>query len=373
MPKNILVIFIPLLLFLVSCQEVYDADIRKRDDFLVVRALVTDREGEHIVQLKNTVAYGQRLNQEPERNAVVYVDDGEGNRFDFQETEPGIYIHNGGFAVENQTYILHIELADGHVYQSLPQRLNEVQPLDSIYGEFMSKLQDIPDHNNELVPTWVQGIELYTDLDMSGDFARRLRFEPQLLIQYSQIVAVEVCYEYVPQDSSFCDMYDDDDPPWLFCRTKVPLGTEINLTRPVFDMPTGDTYQHNLGFVPRDKRFYPLKFNGQFDRRILLARQYGLTEDAFEFYRDIIEQMTAENALFDPIATQITGNIICTSDPERIALGLFEVAGASVQSFVMNHEPLDRNDIWLKEIPDLSFLPDHRCHLETIPEFWIYY
>lgn len=366
--------FFSFILLLISCTEVWDGNIKPADDLLVVKALITDQEGPQTVELYNTAGYGQRAQQSPQSGAIVYVQDEMGQQWMFNETTAGKYIIDNLIAQTGKAYVLHVELEDGSRYESAPQILQTVLPLDTIIAESASSFIDMYDHDLELVPEWVQGVELYTDIDMEAGFSRRIRFVNEVMFQYNVVLRNRlVCLQYLPGNYLVCNHIDPLDPPRMSCRTRLPLNDVVNLTMPGMDLPVGDVYQHNLGFAPLARRYYNLFFPGLLDRRVLITSQYSLTDEAFNFYRQIREQLLAENAIFDPVPTQITGNMRSVSDPDRAVIGLFEVAGKTSQTFVFSHEPWQTGSVWLKEIDDLSFLPQHECLLETIPDHWIFY
>lgn len=368
---------IPLLFWVLTtlgagCTQIYDAEVEITEDLLVVNALLTDQLSSQEVRLYNTDAYAQSIEQEPEENAVVYIEDSGGTRFYFTENEPGVYVHDSLDAHQGEIYTLHIALSGGAQYQSLPQKLTPAAALDNLYADFTMESIDFHDHNNEIVLEEAEGFTIFSDLNFQSASSEHIRFDSEVMFQYQMVIPVELCPVYIPEDPLFCTIYTPQDPPRLYCRTKIPLHDVPDLAEPDFQNANPDFLQHQLGFIPFSRKYYPLSFSGRVDRRILLISQFSITTEAFLFYKQMREQLFAENALFDPVATQIRGNIFCTSDPDRIALGLFEVAGKSSQSFVMGYEPLTSEDTYVREIPDLSFLPRHQCFLEIIPPHWIY-
>jgi hypothetical protein len=43
--------------------------------------------------------------------------------------------------------------------------------------------------------------------------------------------------------------------------------------------------------------------------------------------------MDADNKLFDPVTPQIIGNMTCTSDPDKLALGFFETSSVEYLAY----------------------------------------
>jgi hypothetical protein len=63
----------------------------------------------------------------------------------------------------------------------------------------------------------------------------------------------------------------------------------------------------------------------------ILVRQRAISEEEYEFWLEL--QKTTQNVggLFDPMPAQVTGNLICTSDPEEPVLGFFSAGNVVEQ------------------------------------------
>ena len=66
---------------------------------------------------------------------------------------------------------------------------------------------------------------------------------------------------------------------------------------------------------------------------VIFAWLYSIEEKAFKYWENIKKQIYAEGKLFDPLATQVCGNIKCISDPSRLVLGYFSTSSGSNYSF----------------------------------------
>ena len=66
---------------------------------------------------------------------------------------------------------------------------------------------------------------------------------------------------------------------------------------------------------------------------ILETRLYSLNQTSAIYYRELNDQLSYEGKLFDPVAVQLKGNMTCVSDPDKPALGLFEVSSCTAKSY----------------------------------------
>jgi hypothetical protein len=53
--------------------------------------------------------------------------------------------------------------------------------------------------------------------------------------------------------------------------------------------------------------------------------QYGTSKESYEFHDKLNSQFSAAGSLFDPVQTQIEGNILCTTTPSKKVFGFFDL------------------------------------------------
>lgn len=116
--KKIALLF--LLLPLLSCEEVVDVDLEESDPRLVIEAsLLWDfpqARNPLAVRLSTTAPYFEE-EIPPATGAQVRVFDAEGTQYEFRETEPGLYLHEGFVAEEGESFQLEVIYED-QVYQA---------------------------------------------------------------------------------------------------------------------------------------------------------------------------------------------------------------------------------------------------------------
>ncbi|MBT8223691.1 MAG: DUF4249 domain-containing protein, partial [Eudoraea sp.] len=169
----------------VSCLEEIDLETFAEENFvpsLVVESTLSDEIKNQVVYLSRTdvrtdletdtiynpfvpLGIGPRDSVTVEGNARVRVRVNGTNDINFLEAEPGTYISEVPFAVENNTsYELFIQTADGAYYRSDPVALTGKAELTNIYAERMT---------NEF---GIEGVAIYIDAtELEGD-AKNYRY-----------------------------------------------------------------------------------------------------------------------------------------------------------------------------------------------------
>jgi len=61
-----------------------------------------------------------------------------------------------------------------------------------------------------------------------------------------------------------------------------------------------------------------------------------LNNETYLYYKSLNQQMLSEGKLFDPVAAQLIGNIKCTTDPMKKAIGFFEASSVSYFEYVVD-------------------------------------
>ena len=118
------------------------------------------------------------------------------------------------------------------------------------------------------------------------------------------------------------------------------MGDDENITEERSKTANPEIKDHYLCFIPKGTSSYGFK-TSQSASIIYYYRfkQYTINEDTYNFYEEANSQLAASGKLFDPITTQLYGNMECTSDPSRIVLGLFEVSSVTQAAFVITKSP----------------------------------
>jgi hypothetical protein len=322
--KRISFLFIIQVFLIVSaCKQIYDPHLAETGETLVVEALMTNDPETYYVKLSSTIPYNSTFTDRPVTNASVSVTDVTDNSILlFSETRDGYYTFtadSGARGVIGHSYVLHIVTTEGERFESLPELLNGTSGLDTVYGQL--------EERNVLIESTSDGSTLYkkvaylnimADIKNTEPVSRGIRFRPKWL--WEMIDYHEDCSFNCPPPTYIWKYYEDGQ--YSISETKDHQGLR--------EQPAGSVQLAYFKMLYHEQHLAYI---------VLILNNYYLNEDSYGFYKDVKEQLAANNAIFDPITTQIEGNIQCLNDPEKKALGLFEVSSHETCVFMVTPDP----------------------------------
>jgi hypothetical protein len=363
---------------LISCYKPYTANVESDEEILVVDGMITNETVSHKISLNYALPFYSDNTRKPLNSANVYVSDDLGNSFPFRESGNGYYKSDSlEFTGQpGRTYTLHIETPDGEIYESGLQRLNPEYCPDTVYAE--ADYQETISRFNQLVIT-VRGANILADIISESDTLPKFRFTSDLVEQYFYALEIPPPIFDPPLYSFYC---------W---QTDVIL-PDINLT--------GNEYSSNKSIVNRqeiyfidDATYVEGKVYGLGSRqpdfsykasatnnrqsfsvshRILYLNQYSLNNETYLYYRSMDAQLRSEGKLFDPIAVQLTGNIKCTTDPDKKVYGFFEASAVSRTAYIIGFRNHRNDEYLITRTPYLHPPEPDGCWINNVPPFWIH-
>ena len=363
-----------------SCSRVYDPHVHIAGKVLVVNGIITNKTDGYHVGLTYAMPFNSDEKGSPASSASVYVTDDLGNSYKFNERNKGDYVSDSlQFTGQTgHTYRLHITTTDGTEYESDPQKiLPEVSP-DNVYAEFDN--QEIFNGTTGLKVN-THGASIFIDIRNQSD-----TIASNLVMQYYYYKTIPVI-----RDRYIFEFY---------CWQTINANANIDLT--------GGEYSINSAYVKKfpacflddniyvwaiiynclvnladttgsaiedGYKFYDIK------HRILYLNTYTLNSETYLYYRSLYEQMQSEGKLFDPVASQLTGNIKCITDPEKKALGFFEASAVSHSAYIVDFRNLNNSQPSVIKTPCVLPPVPYGCQINrlgigsvhhNIPSFWIY-
>jgi hypothetical protein len=305
-------------LMITGCVEQIDLVSERELVLLVVEGGITTGQGPHNIRLTQSSRFGSALEgfTAPVRDAIVSVRDSEGRVTFFQEVdELGNYQTPVDFrATLGLEYILQIETFDGILYQSLPERVFPVSDLDEISFEY----QVLPT-TDPLIQT--RGVEFFVEFSDPADetnFYRWINSATHTVLANPELFVDSETGAPAPKDC--CNLCYRDELP----DQSVQILRDNNVD--------GSDLRRSVAFVEDDG----IRFRELYLMRV---EQLSLTQDAFEFFSLLNEQLNIDGDLFDPPPATLRGNLVNLADPDEIVIGYFYASDASVDSiFVSNAE-----------------------------------
>jgi len=314
----------------IGCTEIYIPDVNSGTSALVVEGLITDGSGPFTVKLTEALPYSSDsvLDSRTVTGAKLKVTDSENKTVELTEAGNGVYSLPAVFKSRvGNSYKLHIETTDGNIFESSAEKLLPAQTYDSIRG--VNDTQKYIDKNN--FTRLVEGTDLRVDLFKSvtpSDQPTLCRFKSDITVQYS--------FNY--------NLPDTTNWHWVcFGWEGFRLTTNENITADNSLSATPVILNHSLGFVPIGTLNYGFPTNESASIYYYLRiSQYTVTKDAYKYYQDANNQLAASGKIFDPVTSQLYGNMKCLNNPTKIVLGLFEVSSVIQTAFVLDAVPFGK-------------------------------
>lgn len=325
--KNICLVVLLIVTFN-NCTEIYNPIINSDTKALIVEGLITNEAGPYTIRLTEAVTFSADsiVDSKNVLGAKVTITDNENHTFKLMEPKAGTYITPANFTTKiGNSYKLLITTKDGNKYESNVETLLPPQTYDSIhvshatesYMDKYNKLQNV-DGTNVL-------IDLFKSISKS-DVAPACRFANKVTVQYNFTTPA---YDASGNIKDFAHMNYFG---WRTCN----LNSIENITEEKTATSNSLIKNHLIGFVPYSPLNYdfvlpvptPLTF-------YIRVNQYTINNDSYRFYQGANTQLSASGKIFDPITTQLHGNMKCVSNSSKIVLGLFEVSSVKQHAFVV--------------------------------------
>ena len=276
-----------------SCIDQLALPFREERPHLVVEGSITTELPPYIVRLTYSRPIGSSTavaDRDAVSNALVSIQDDTGRRTQLVpiSQKPGYYQTTDSLfrGTVGRSYTLHIETQQHSHYQSTPERIVAVPPIDSLTAALQASLY---------------GYNLSFSV-VSKD--------PASTINYYRWTSRAYHVEYwVPCGASLIEPY-----VW------VPVfSTGIN--------SLSDTYL-NGNALRREVIQSPIHSTGP---HFVEVKQYAITQTFYQFLTAYTDQQSRTGSLFDPLPGRIAGNVICLDDSSQVVLGYFHASAVSLK------------------------------------------
>ncbi len=303
-----------------SCTEAYPLLTNTYEEALVVEATITNELKNQEIKLTKSAKFEDE-NYLTESGAEVYITDNSGNRYDFED-QSDKYVSTVAFqAVPGTQYQLHINTKDGRSFESSPETLSTVTPMQSVKAAIEK------DKDNK------RGVAIRVNSFDASNKSHYYRYE------YEETYKV-VAPKWVPT-KAFINQngtltFGQNDP-----NTKTCYGNKKST----------DLLLLNTTDLKEDRVDYLARFISDQDyiittRYSILVKQYVESLAAFNYY-STLKKISGSASLLSPTQPGIVlGNLKSTKNPNDKIVGFFDVASISIERIYFNY-----NDLFLGEPP----------------------
>lgn len=343
MKRSLPYLILCIMLILGSCLEEIDLDTFGEENFvpnLVVESTLSDEFTNQLVYLSRSdvrtdletdtiynpfvpLGQGARDSVVVESNARVSVRVNGASTIDFFESEPGIYLSEVPFAVENNSsYELLIQTSDGASYRSDTQVLQGKAEIVNVYAERMT---------NEF---GIEGVAIYIDGNETEGDPQNYRYT---FDETYKIIAP------VWDDEEFrLTNYDPCAFPVEYTLEIVPRTIQNQICYNT--VPSRSIIQNSTaGSASPSVTRFPVHFINRDDfiishRYSIEVQQWVQSPKAYSYYQ-ALDAFSQSGSLFSQIQPgTLRANIVREDDPEELVLGQFEVSSVSRQRLFFNFD-----------------------------------
>ena len=314
-----------LLLLMGACEEPYmPREIVMPNRYLVVTGFINSGGDTTTIRLSRTQNLSDDSGPTVETGADVWIEGERGERFNLKEDLPGTYVHSGSDMSNLGRCRLRIRTA-GKDYASEFVAINRTPPIDSVSW----KADD-------------SGLNVYVNTHDPQNQTRYYRWEYDEAWEYLSTYYAELEFAdgaVRPRTAESEEIYRC----FQFNKPSViKLGNSIKLSEDRIS-------EAQLLRIPAVS-------NKLMSRYSILVKQYALTKEEFEYW-DILKRNTETmGTLFDPLPSQLTGNIANLSDPTEIVIGYIGAYSVEEKRLFINKA----------ELPGRWRRPSTSCFLDTI-------
>jgi len=306
------------LFFVVSnCITPFEPRSRLTKLKLTVDGVISDQPGLHKVRLYYSLP-ATNLNFFPTQypvDASVAIYDDLGN------SERLAYSSNGYYLTENdplnvtigRSYYIKIELADGTIYQSIPEVLKPVVAIDTINVVY----EQLPIGSSQ-VGQFNLSVILKDPLTI-GDFYK-WDWEHYELKEYCNIQSVQPAEGMPPSIVKFpCCL---DKQCWAIekCQSCITILSDKFIN--------GKSFSQFLLSIPYESK----------SKYFIVINQQSLTERAYKFWSILNDQIRSSGGIFDKPPARVPGNVYNINDQTDDALGYFGASSIRPRPFYIRRD-----------------------------------
>ncbi|HRX11155.1 MAG TPA: DUF4249 domain-containing protein [Draconibacterium sp.] len=333
-----------------ACEEIYTPDIETRDSVIVVDARIVYGKNDNVIRISESRGFNDdNYYYLPVSGAKVSLIIMEDNEIELVESSDGVFPLN--FSLSPQwEYKIKISYK-GDTFESTYETVPPLPDLDTVYGVAENKVIKISGNNDVNDIREIPGVQLYTDISHEKEMPY-YRFTARKVLQYSYPVEIPWGSEILVEP-----MYS-----WL---SSYPRDL-YNIAAPAEFSTNKNIVKHPLFFMEQKIIIRP---DQSFYGWILILNQFGLSESAYNYYNDLNKQLGSEGRLFDPLYVQARNNLKCTSNPNQLILGNFEISSYKEHRFFINYISREQGYL-IKPIPYFYEIPELGEQLSNPPDFW---
>jgi hypothetical protein len=310
---NIIVVFIFSAILFNGCTEAYPLLTNTYEEVLVVEATITNELKNQEIKLTKTARFEDETYL-PESGAEVFITDDSGNKYNFTE-DTDKYISTVEFqAIPQRKYQLHINTKDGRSFESSPETLTTINPMQEVTATVEEK-----DKVNGVAIRIKSFDASHASTYYRYDYEETYKIVTPKWRPTKAIIGTDGRISFVTNSS----------------ETKICYGSKKSSE--LLLASTNDLSEDRVNFLARfisDQNYIITT------RYSILVRQYIESLAAFNYYTTLKKLSGPESVLSPTQPGILLGNIKSANNPNNKIVGYFDVASVSTERIYFNYDDL---------------------------------
>ncbi len=342
-----------MLVFFASCEDIYHPKIDIVEGHLIVESLITNDPNQNYVHLTNGTSFYDQNPSDGVPGALVNLIDGAGNITKGTESSSGTF-HFNIVPVPGQTYKLQI-LYNSDTYESEAVIMPPIPHLINFYTGRIEKVEYQNDGFGNPIPVTVVARELYADVPVTPTL-NYYRFGMRSILEW---------YYTPPMTGP-----SSANQPTVYGWLSVYYNDKYNIAGPNKFSQSDKIDKHPFVRLPYGTIQY-IKPDSTFAGWIFILDQYGTSQGSFDYHDKLNSQFSATGTLFDPIQTQVNGNITCITNPSKKTYGYFDLNSyRQYRYYLYFTDPQPTGSITVRELTRYPTIPGEGQTTYYPPKWW---
>lgn len=278
-----------------ACKEAYlPPEITQTNNYLVVDGILNSSGDSSIIKLTRTRNFSDTISSINENQAIVTVESEAGNKFFLPFRGNGLYSVASLPLISTQKYRMLIKTVSGETYESEYVEVKQTPEIDSL--------------------SWKQdaGVAITVNTHDPTGNTRYYRWEYIETYEYTPHYSSDLGYDYILNEVYRRDSNNSIDRCWTTqLSPDIVLATTSNLSEDLIA-------NYPLTFIPDNSEKLGVRYS-------ILAKQYALTKEAFEYWQQLRKNSKELGSIFGTQPQQLNSNIKCTSDPSKPVIGFVSI------------------------------------------------
>jgi hypothetical protein len=366
MRTNRAILFFIIILF-DSCVDILDYSTVDNNQQLVVDGFITDAPGPYTVRLTKTRRSSDFLPYKTISAKSVIISDTEGNSEQLIEKDAGVYQTSptGIRGQMGKEYFVRIELDDGKVYQSTPEKITPAGRIDTAYYEFEKVVS----------PKGIANYQFRIFMDSHGNSEGDNYFLWKLVGTYKVIASPELHILLRPKpvkDPRPCSGFVVIRETGMLGYVRPCECCQCWVNQVDSKANVNDNYLiSNAEFKKVDMGVIPVEFWYFWEKTMVTVQQLSLSKSAYTYWKTVKDQQEGAQSLFQPSIGKVKSNIRLTTGAEEVQ-GYFFAASVAKKVFFLTYLDIPLGPGVIPEPPPLPtrYIPRPEDPQSLIDEYY---